>query len=136
MGDDIETTEGVGTGVREEVFGFLVVSDEPQTPTDIADEIDTKRQQVQYHLDVLVRMGLAVPATNPELPDDEVSQAEDGEYVCQPALNDDELAQNIEAMLISIAPSVDDSVVVPEELDGHEEAVINNTIKMAVSLRL
>lgn len=108
-----------------DIFEVLIDSNDALTPTEIGEQIESNRQQVMYHLDTLVRLGLAVHDEG------------DGEYRAQPAFFEESVINQVDIAMSMVEPVIRDSVVIDEEIDPEDEDVIvNNCLKMVVTMSL
>lgn len=125
-------SEQIGSGLRRNIFILLVANADPMTPSEIGEQLETTRQQVKYHLDILTRMGIVIRTER-----DGEKGNNSGAYEPQPVFTSETAINMVEGALASIVPVVEDQIDVTDEFDeSDEETIINNCVRMAVALRL
>lgn len=116
--------EELGNDLRRDIFTELLDSGAGLTPSEIGGRVDSSRQQVQYHLDKLVRMGLVISDG-------------DGAYRIQPLFLDGDYEQAILTTLSELIPVAEDHIVIDDELDDDaRNTVLLNCVRLSVAMHI
>jgi DNA-binding transcriptional ArsR family regulator len=116
--------EELGNELRRDIFSELMETGDRMTPSEIAGEVDSTRQQIQYHLDKLVRMGLVVSSG-------------EGDYRVQPLFLDGDYEQAVLTALSSLIPEAEERIVVDDGLeDDAEQTVLLNCLRLSVAMHV
>lgn len=123
MGDSDVPREELGNDLRRDIFVELLEQQDPLTPTELGERLDEPREQIHYHLDVLVRMGIVV--------------SQDGSYRCQEVFFSAEFQESVTAMLGTLTPLAEQHVEVPDELDDDQDkTVLRNCVRLSVAMNI
>lgn len=121
--DDEVPREELGNALRRDVFSELLGADSALTPTELGELLDEPREQIHYHLDILTRMGIVVT--------DGSGGYKAQEVFSSPAYND-----ALTATLSTLTPVAEQYVEIPEEIDGGEETVLRNCVRLTVAMNV
>jgi DNA-binding transcriptional ArsR family regulator len=122
MSDDIPSEE-LGNDIRRSIFSALLASETPMTPSEIGDGIGETRQQVKYHLDKLLRMGLVI--------------SDDGEYTVQPIFTDTDYQRAVSTSLSTLVPYAQSMVELDETLDPEDrDTVVSNCLRLSIAMHI
>lgn len=115
--------EELGNDLRRDIFVTLLETGDALTPSEIGERVDSERQQVQYHLDKLVRMGLVVP--------------DDGEYYVQPLFLDGDYEREVITSLSSLVPVAEEKIEVGEDIHpADEQTILLNCVRLSVAMHV
>lgn len=107
--------------LRRQIFLCLTSVGAPLTPSELGARLDEPRQNITYHLNELVRLGLVV--------------GEDGAYYCQPVFADDDIRGELDDILLEFVPKVESHVHLDPDLDNPRlDLIVVNCLKMLVAL--
>lgn len=123
MADDTVPKEELGNGLRRDIFVELLDTDDTLTPTELGELMDEPREQIHYHLDILTRMGIAVNDGS-------------GDYRVQEVFHSPTYNETLTATLSTLTPLAEQYVEIPDEIDGGEETVLRNCVRLTVAMNV
>lgn len=107
--------------LRRQIFLCLVNEDVALTPSELGRRLDEPRQNITYHLNELVRLGLVI--------------RDDGAYYCQPVFADDDLRAALDDILLEFVPKVESRVNLDPDLENPRlDLIVVNCLKLLVVL--
>lgn len=115
--------EELGNSLRRDVFSELLKSDDPMTPTELGESLGEQREQIHYHLDILTRTGIVVGDGS-------------GGYKAQELFSSPAYNEALTATLSTLTPLAEQYVEMPEEIDGGEETVLRNCVRLTVAMNV
>lgn len=125
--DNPEDTLGAAGGdesetLRDRIFSLLLTEQEEMTPSEIGAQLDTPRQNVQYHLSTLVKSGFVVQ--------------DDGGYYVQPIFIDPEFTDAFEDAFSDLVPHTRDKIYVGDDVVYDDEIVVLNCLRTAMAINI
>lgn len=117
----LDPPTGNGDSLRDQIFEELVESDESLSPTELADRLDTTRDNAHYNLQTLVNLGLVVN--------------DDGEYFCQPVLSDPDFRDLIDESISELIPEAYKRIYIDPDVSSEQQAdAVMNCLQAAVAM--